>query len=266
MAKRKTPAEWQPYSEHKWEFDLIWRVYSNFLTMVIAGLLFGALGLFMMTGGLANPDQESGVILTGVAIFVTSLCVIGYACYTCPWRPVKRMAVCPAGVKFTKAGQQHQYTWKEIATIRRTARETFVNGQRDHFRSVAFVDLTFTDKFQVRLLPGLRGYDKLAQSVQDGAAQAQLPEAFADLDEGMCEFGPIDLTRKGIQRGSQFFTWKKLGGMRIVNGTLRPFRDVDGFAPIVLASIPDYMLLLLMLEDLGYYKGSQQYEDGEGPI
>lgn len=54
--------------------------------------------------------------------------------------------------------------------------------------------------------------------------------------------------------------------MRVVNGSLRPFREVGGFSPLPLGKIPDYMLLLAMLEDLGHYKGSQQHEDGDEPV
>lgn len=202
MAKRKTDPDWEPITRHEWQFDLIWRVYSKLLTTILIAAVVAPVCVLMVAQN-DDPKSRTFTTLVGLAGVIACVGAVGYCVYEWPWKPV---TVCPAGLKFTKAGEQRQYTWKEIATVHRTARAFFMNGQRDHFRSVAFTDLLFTDKSAVRLLPGLAGYDRLAQSVQEATAQAMLPEAFADLDEGACEFGPIDVTPKGIQYGSKLFT------------------------------------------------------------
>jgi hypothetical protein len=74
------------------------------------------------------------------------------------------------------------------------------------------------------------------------------------VDEAGKTFGPVQITRKGVTANGRFFAWKEVRWLAVHNGELCAHHDCPRWRPIRLNNIPNYLLLVSLVKELGRFR------------
>jgi hypothetical protein len=83
------------------------------------------------------------------------------------------------------------------------------------------------------------------------AAARQLAAVAAELEGDGKAFGPVHISPKGVTADGKFFAWKEVKWLVVSNGELCAHHECDAWRPVPLNEIPDYLVLLSLVKELG---------------
>jgi hypothetical protein len=114
--------------------------------------------------------------------------------------------------------------------------------------------VTFAPGDTVKFDQSLTDYERLADQVQAGAADAMLPAARASLAGGELVLGPVALRRDGMAIGKGFYPWAEVADFTLFLGAFRLFLS-NGTSKEAEAAwlheIPNYAVLVRLLQERG---------------
>jgi hypothetical protein len=205
--------------------------------------IFFAIGLLLGLLGLSRP--ASGTLLPGVLLLLASFAFL-IPLFIALARSPRWARTSKEGVQWQDGRGDHLWRWEEIAAV---------------FRLDKIINQTFRVK-QLRLVPAqgeevtfdqcLSDYDGLADAVQDAVANRLLPAKRAELASAGATFGPVTLHRDGLTINAKKLTWPEVEQYTIFRGSLVVCpRGSKGFEEVGLSGVPNYPVLLHLLQELG---------------
>jgi hypothetical protein len=230
-----------PNSTHRRTAAGLRRRYGPNLLLFGIGLVLGLSGVGL---GLAKP--KSDMLLPGVLFAAASFI---------PLIPVflalsglRRVDVNSDGLSWADGKGKTGCRWDEIAAVYRdeTVMNKSVTSRTLRVELANGKAVTFDHR--------LSDYDTLADTVQRVAAKVLLPVKQAELASGAAAFGPVTLHPDGIAIHKKRFAWPDVEEYTIAHGVLYVFpRGYKGQQNEleVLARIPNYLVLLELLQGLG---------------
>jgi hypothetical protein len=227
--------------EHRVSAEGVLSRYAPHLMMW--GVLL-AIGLLLASLGVARPG--AGTVAPGLLFLVGSFaCLIPMfvGLYRGPrWGRTTR-----DGVEWQDGQAEHAWRWDEIAAV---------------FRLDKIINQTFRVK-QLRLVgPSgevtfdqcLSDYERFADTVQNTVAARLLPAKRAELAGAGADFGPVTLHRDSITIEGKSFLWREIEQYIVFRGRLVLYPKSShgiGCEEVALAAIPNYPVLLCLMQDLG---------------
>jgi hypothetical protein len=244
-------AKWKLVSKHEYSFLSAFPDYVKRLGCLAVGLVMTAGGAALLLYGTGGKNSFSAWVFGGLFL-VLGLLAAGTMVLIWPWKRVRWARVYEEGLKWKVRSREHKYRWDEVASVNRTEME-FVgpDGRRSTSSRTAYVVLRFADGTGVSFDPALTDYGKLANYVQQAVAASQLAESGGELDEAGKEFGPVHISRKGVTANGRFFKWKEVRWLAVHNGELCAHHECEAWRPVRLNDIPNYVLLLSLVQGLG---------------
>jgi hypothetical protein len=100
----------------------------------------------------------------------------------------------------------------------------------------------------------LSDYDQLANAVQGTVTRQLLPAKRSQLAGAGIDFGPVTLHRDSITINGKTFPWPEVEQYIVFRGSLVVYpRSYQGIQceEVVLGDVPNYPILLLLLQELG---------------
>jgi hypothetical protein len=244
-------ARWKLLSRHEYEFLSAFPRYVKTLGGLLLGLLMTAGGVAILIFGTDGPNFISGYIF-GFLLLGFGLLLAAAMVLTWPWKPVRSVRLYEEGLRWTAGGREHSYPWEDVTHINRTELDVVgSDGRRTDWTREAYLVLRFADGKGVTFDPALSDYSKLARIAQQAATAAQLAQGDGELDADGKQFGPIHVSRKGVTAHGRFFRWKEVKWLAVANGELCAHHACAKWRPVRLNDIPDYLLLLSVVKELG---------------
>jgi hypothetical protein len=206
--------------------------------LLVIGLFLGFLGLF-------RPN--AGTLLPGLLFVVGSFaCLIplfvGLA------RSPREARTTPEGVQWLDKKGEHRCRWDEITAVFRLEKiinQTFLVKQSR---------MVLAHGEEVTFDQSLSDYDRLANAIQGTVTQKLLPAKRSQLTGAGVEFGPVTLHRDGITINGKKFPWPEVEQYVVFRGSFVVYpRSYQGIQceEVVLSDVPNYPILLLLLQGLG---------------
>lgn len=193
---------------------------SSLVVGVIAGLIFGGMGLYCLWSFIASRGTRVGVFADGFT--------------------------------YTRAGKTASARWSEVAAItQRIVRSRYYGIPI--WTSYRY-DLTLANGQRVRFDTMIGKVAKLGETAQAQIANALLPRAIETYRQGLAlPFGKFSVSQAGIANGNETLPWTELESMTFQNGRLiikkRGKRLSWASAPVyqipnvyVLRSLTDYIM------------------------
>jgi hypothetical protein len=247
-------AKWKLVSKHPYEFLSAFPGYVKMLGGLLVGLGMTAGGAALLYYGTGGRNAFSAWVFGGLFLLFGVL-LSGAMILVWPWKRVRWVRVYEEGLRWKAGRREYKYRWDEVTSVSRTEMDIVgPDGRRSDFSRTAWVALRLADGTGVTFDPALGDYTKLAKYVQQAAAARQLAEAAVELDESGKEFGPVHITRKGVTANGRFFAWKEVRWLAIHNGELCAHHECDTWKPIPVSHIPDYLLLVSLVQGLGRFR------------
>jgi hypothetical protein len=235
--------EWKLLSSHRVHVLGLLSVYKAFLML---GGIFVAIGLGMLVLAVTRPQAGTLWIGLGSSAFGL-LCLIPLLAGIV--RAARWVDLFEEGIAWRDLEGEHERSWPELESVQRL--EKLTNRSIRETK----LTLTFTDGRHITFNHALSDYDQLASLVQQVSADALLAGKRAELDGGTADFGPVKLRRQGIALADEFFRWDELEHFTVYNGFLVLFprgASSGGEKSVSLSEVPNYVLLLRLLEGLGH--------------
>lgn len=215
-------------------------------------VVMGLIG-FCMLGALPGKAKGEGVVWVGLALLVLGSAIPAYMAYR--FLAIRWVRLDDEGVTWGGVFGNEHHDWDEIVEVYRA--ETVVVNRNARSKSM---HLKFADGSKVRFDQALAGFDDLAGSIQMTTADLIFRRKIDEFtQQGQAGFGPVTVTKNGVEMQGEFFAWTELGNHRIENGHLvlyklgRGRRD-RGNKETKLAEIPNYMVLLTFMDSRGMPK------------
>src|SRR5262245_41174093 len=195
-------AEWKLVSKH--EFGLF-----NF----VASFRFNyGCGSFLLLGGglfaviLLPLGAWSAGLLLGVPAFLLGAFLLAWPIGRWFGR-VRWVRVYEEGLRWLQGGGEGRQVWEDVLSVSQFDQDILVNEARSDWTRMTDLTLRFADGTSVSFNHFLDGYDRLAREVQKATGERRYAQASADFDAGGAQFGPVTVSRQGIQVGERSFTW-----------------------------------------------------------
>jgi hypothetical protein len=244
-------AKWKLLSKHEYEFLGAFPRYVKTLTCFFVGLLMTNGGAATLIYGTGGPNTISAWIF-GILLLLIGLRLAAVAVVLWPWQRVRWVRVYEEGLRWQVGGREHKCRWDEVTRVDRTEMDVVdSDGRRTDWTRTAYLVLRLADGTSASFDPALSDYSRLANKVQQAVAACQLAEAEVELDEGGKTFGLVHISRKGVTAIGRFFPWKEVQWLTVENGELCAHHSCTKWQPIELNAIPDYLVLLSLLQGLG---------------
>jgi hypothetical protein len=217
----------------------------------LGGVVFIAILLAVGIGPWFVPVDPQSVM---VGRIISGICIVGaLGLVVRLWLMIRgRLAwleVDPAGLRWSQRGQESGRPWKDVKTVWRL--ERLVRGT-----PVGSVRVDFRDGDPLLVDRSLSGYDEIADAIQSYGVGVLRAIKESELAMGEVEFGPVKLLRDGILHEGRELRWADVD-YGIVRGSLwfvptGAVLEPDHVkASILLETIPDYLLLLELMERHG---------------
>lgn len=181
-----------------------------------SGRVFIALGVIGLLVGMAAAVTETGSAVIGFCGGVGLLSIAGGAWAIRTHRQEKEMSVqvYRHGLVSRKNGRITTMRWQDVQDL-------IVAVLYNHKLRSSFYHYTLKDQagaaLRLNLTPGnLENPEQLAQIIQHEVTQRQLAQAVTKLNAGQpIQFGPLTVTRVGIQNGRRTLPWLDYAGARV---------------------------------------------------
>jgi hypothetical protein len=247
-------AKWKLVSKHPYEFLSAFPLYVKMLGCLLLALLLSGAGAAILLFGTGGKNSFMAWVFGGLFL-VVGLPITAMMVAVWPWKRVRWVRVYEEGLRWKVRSRVHKYRWDEVTNVRRTEMDIVgPDGRRTDFSRTAYLILRFADDTGVTFDPALKDYTKLANYAQQAVAASQLAESAVELEQGGKEFGPVHVSRKGVTANGRFFGWKEVRWLAVHNGELCAHHECEGWRPIPLHEIPNYLLLLSLVKGLGRFR------------
>jgi hypothetical protein len=233
----------EPISRHEVTLGGLLRRYSSVLLL---GVLFLLLGVGFLVMSVFRPD--AGALAPGIVITLGSLpCFLPLLLWG--FGGPSEAVVMESGVLWSDDKGGHKATWAEIRDVLR--KEVIVNQT---FRQT-LLKLVLADGTSVAFDHRFSDYDRLAEEVQRRHAQSCYEAKRQEFSQGEARFGPIQIRPGSITVQGETIAWQDLRKYAVVNGHLMfatPAKSGFSAHQIAMYEVPNYPVLLILLEEMGY--------------
>jgi hypothetical protein len=244
-------SKWKLVSKHEYEFISAFPRYVKTIVGLLCGIGMTVGGAAILVYGTGGRNAVSGYIF-GLLFLLFGILLTGLMILSWPWRRIRWVRVYEEGLRWEAGSREHKCRWDEVTDLNRTEMDVVgPDGRRTDWTRSASLLLRLADGSRVRFDPALVDYGKLARLVQEHVTLHQLHGATAELDETGKTFGPVHLTRKGVTAAGRFFSWTEVRWLAAHNGQLCAHHECTAWQPILLNDIPNYLLLLSLVKELG---------------
>lgn len=220
-------------------------ILSRYVAFFWLWAILLAIGVFLGLLGLFRPN--AGTLLPGLLFVVGSFfCLIPL--FVGLSRSPREARTTPEGVQWLDKKGEHRCRWDEITAVFRVDRlinRTFLLKQSRMVLAHA-EEVTFDQS--------LSDYDRLANAIQATVTRQLMPAKRAQLTGAGADFGPVTLHRDGITVNGKRFPWPEVEQYIVFHGSLVVYpRSYQGILceEVVLCDVPNYPVLLLLLQELG---------------
>jgi hypothetical protein len=242
------PEDISPASPYQFSLSGFLSLYSPHLGLTI---LFAGLGLFGIIVGRARAANDLFII--GVVALAGSLGPL-IPPIVASLKTVDAVDLGEHDIRWQDAAGSHSLTWQEVREVYR------LEMRRNGFR-VTELKLVPIAGEPVTFNHSLTQYDQLAEKAQMHHAAVWLATKRAEVETAGATFGPVTLLPDAVLAEGERLAWEEIEQYGLMRGYLCFLtRRLPGRAMQMVAAkdIPDYLLLLQLLEEFGKPAASAQ--------